>query len=238
MRFQRLREQVCLANRRLGESGLVILTWGNVSGVDRDAGVMAIKPSGVDYNQLTPESIVVISLETGEVVEGALRPSSDTPTHWWLYREFPTIGGVVHTHSPFATAWAQAGRELPCFGTTHADYFYGTIPLTRLLTQEEIATDYELNTGKVIVECFRERGLDPELMPAVLLPYHGVFVWGADPLKALENAIVLEEVAKLAFYTLTLNPQSVSIPQPLLDKHFFRKHGPTAYYGQPQQSER
>ncbi len=232
-----MREQVCLANRKLGESGLVILTWGNVSGVDRNEGVMAIKPSGVDYDQLTPEDIVVVSLETGKVVEGSLRPSSDTPTHWWLYREFPTIGGIVHTHSPFATAWAQAGRELPCFGTTHADYFYGTIPLTRLLTPEEIASDYELNTGKVIVECFRKRGLNPEEMPAVLLPYHGVFVWGKDPMKALENAIVLEEVAKLAYYTLALNPHQPPVPQALLDKHFFRKHGPGAYYGQPDRSK-
>ncbi|MEZ8221505.1 L-ribulose-5-phosphate 4-epimerase [Candidatus Fervidibacteria bacterium JGI MDM2 JNZ-1-D12] len=232
MKFRELREIVCLANRKLGESGLVILTWGNVSGVDRNEGVMAIKPSGVEYDQLKPEDIVVLSLETGEVVDGNLRPSSDTPTHLLLYREFPTVGGVVHTHSPYATAWAQACKELPCLGTTHADYFYGTVPLTRMLTPEEIAENYELNTGKVIVECFRERGIDPDEMPAVLVPYHGVFTWGSDPLKALENAIVLEEVAKLALFTSAINPQIEPIPKPLLDKHFFRKHGPTAYYGQ------
>jgi L-ribulose-5-phosphate 4-epimerase len=236
VKFKELREIVCLANRKLGESGLVILTWGNVSGVDRERGVMAIKPSGVEYEQLTPESIVVLSLETGEVVEGDPRPSSDTPTHLLLYREFESIGGVVHTHSPYATAWAQACKEIPCLGTTHADYFYGTVPLTRMLTPEEIAENYELNTGKVIVECFRERNLNPSEMPAVLVPYHGVFVWGDDPMKALENAIVLEEVAKLALFTLALNPEVNPIPQPLLDKHFFRKHGPTAYYGQKRQN--
>lgn len=236
MNFRQLREVVCLANKKLGESGLVILTWGNVSGVDREKGVMAIKPSGVEYDQLSPESIVVLSLETGEVVEGDLNPSSDTPTHLLLYREFETIGGIVHTHSPCATAWAQACKEIPCLGTTHADYFYGTVPLTRLLTPEEISENYELNTGKVIVECFRDRDLDPSKMPAVLVPYHGVFVWGDDPLKALENAIVLEEVAKLALYTAAINPQVKPIPQPLLDKHFFRKHGPTAYYGQKRQN--
>lgn len=236
MRFKELRELVCLANKKLGESGLVILTWGNVSGVDREKGVMAIKPSGVEYEQLAPENIVVLSLETGEVVEGELRPSSDTPTHLLLYREFEGVGGVVHTHSPYATAWAQAGKEIPCLGTTHADYFYGTIPMTRLLTEEEISENYELNTGKVIVECFRERNLNPTEMPAVLIPYHGVFTWGEDPLKALENAIVLEEVAKLALYTYSIAPNPNPIPKPLLDKHFFRKHGPTAYYGQKRQN--
>ncbi|MGQ9463220.1 MAG: L-ribulose-5-phosphate 4-epimerase [Candidatus Fervidibacter sp.] len=236
MRFKELRELVCLANKKLGESGLVILTWGNVSGVDREKGVMAIKPSGVEYKQLAPENIVVLSLETGEVVEGELRPSSDTPTHLLLYREFESIGGVVHTHSPYATAWAQAGKEIPCLGTTHADYFYGTIPMTRLLTEEEISENYELNTGKVIVECFRERNLNPTQMPAVLIPHHGVFTWGDDPLKALENAIVLEEVAKLSLYTYSIAPNVSPIPKPILDKHFFRKHGPTAYYGQKRQN--
>jgi len=235
MGFEKLKEEVWLANKELAESGLVILTWGNVSGVDRDAGVVAIKPSGVDYDDLVPEDIVVLSIDNGEVIEGSLRPSSDTPSHLLLYQEFKSIGGVVHTHSTYATSWAQAGRELPCFGTTHADYFYGPVPLTRNLTLEEIKHEYERNTGKVIVERFLEGDVSPDEVPGVLVPNHGVFSWGKDTMAALETSIVLEEVAKMALYTILLNPQADDIHQALLDKHFLRKHGPGAYYGQEQQ---
>lgn len=232
MSFEELKEEVWLANKELAKSGLVVLTWGNVSGVDREAGVMAIKPSGVDYDELRPEDIVVLSIDKGEIVEGTLRPSSDTPSHLVLYRGFRSIGGLVHTHSTYATSWAQAGREIPCFGTTHADYFYGPVPLTRHLTPEEIKDEYERNTGKVIVERFSEGGLCPDEVPGVLVPNHGVFSWGDDTMAALEASIVLEEVAKMGLYTTLLNPQVSSIPQALLDKHFFRKHGSGAYYGQ------
>ena len=235
MGFEKLKEEVWLANKELAESGLVILTWGNVSGVDRDAGVVAIKPSGVDYDDLVPEDIVVLSIDNGEVIEGSLRPSSDTPSHLLLYQEFKSIGGVVHTHSTYATSWAQAGRELPCFGTTHADYFYGPVPLTRNLTLEEIKYEYERNTGKVIVERFLGGNVSPDEVPGVLVPNHGVFSWGKDTMAALETSIVLEEVAKMALYTILLNPQADDIHQALLDKHFLRKHGPGAYYGQEQQ---
>jgi L-ribulose-5-phosphate 4-epimerase len=230
--FGKLKEEVWHANKELAKSGLVLLTWGNVSGVDRDMGVMAIKPSGVDYERLKPEDIVVLSIDKGEVIEGSLRPSSDTPSHLLLYQGFISIGGIVHTHSAYATSWAQAGQEIPCFGTTHADYFYGPVPLTRHLTREEIKDEYERNTGKVIVERFSEGGLSPDEVPGVLVPNHGVFSWGDNAMAALEASIVLEEVARMGLYTILLNPQVGSIPQALLDKHFLRKHGPGAYYGQ------
>ncbi|MFC1715074.1 L-ribulose-5-phosphate 4-epimerase AraD [Candidatus Poribacteria bacterium] len=231
MSFAKLKQEVWFANMELADSGLVVLTWGNVSGVDREAGVMAIKPSGVDYDALTPEDIVILSIDSGEKIAGDLRPSSDTPSHLILYQEFDSIGGVVHTHSAYATSWAQACREIPCLGTTHADYFYGSVPLTRQLTPEEIKEAYERNTGAVIVERFVESNLDPGQFPGVLLPNHGVFTWGKDPMSALESSIVVEEVAKMGFHTMLLNPEA-EIPQALLDKHFLRKHGPGAYYGQ------
>lgn len=232
MGFEKLKEEVRHANKELGKSGLVLLTWGNVSGVDRAAGVMAIKPSGVDYDELRSEDIVVLSIDKGEILEGSLRPSSDTPSHLLLYQEFESIGGVVHTHSAYATSWAQAGREIPCFGTTHADYFYGPVPLTRHLTSEEIKDEYERNTGKVIVERFSEGGLCLDEFPGALVPNHGVFSWGKNTMAALEASIVLEEVARMGLYTVLLSPQASSIPQALLDKHYLRKHGPGAYYGQ------
>lgn len=232
MSTQALREAVCAANRRLPETGLVVLTWGNVSGVDRDAGVMAIKPSGVAYEALTHEQIVVLRLEDGEQLEGSLRPSSDTPTHLHLYRAFPDIGGVVHTHSSSASSWAQAERDLPCLGTTHADHFYGSVPLTRTLSDAEIETDYELNTGKVIVERLRELKLSPSQMPGILTRRHGPFTWGHGVEAAVHNAVILEEVARMAFASVLLRPDLAAAPQRLIDKHFLRKHGPGAYYGQ------
>lgn len=232
MSFEKLKEEVWQANKELSASGLVVLTWGNASGVDRDEKVMAIKPSGVDYEKLRPEDIVVLSLDTGKVIEGTMRPSSDTPTHLLLYQKFESIGGVVHTHSTFATSWAQACREIPCFGTTHADHFYGAVPVTRQLTTEEIKEEYERNTGKIIVEHFSENELTPEQLSAVLVPNHGVFTWGDEPREAFETAIVVEEIAQMALYTNLINPEVKPIPQVLLDKHFLRKHGPDAYYGQ------
>jgi L-ribulose-5-phosphate 4-epimerase len=231
--FKELREAVWQANLDLVKAGLVVLTWGNASGVDRAAGVMAIKPSGVDYAVLSPEDIVLLDLETGQPREGTrLRPSSDTPTHLLLYRAFPEIGGVVHTHSECATSWAQAHREIPCLGTTHADQFYGAVPLTRPLSDAEIEGDYEVNTGEVIVERFRQAGLNPEYVPGVLVASHAPFTWGKTAAKAVENAIVLEQVARMALQTFTVNPQAAPVPQKLLDKHFLRKHGAGAYYGQ------
>lgn len=232
MGHEELKRSACRANLGLVEAGLVVLTWGNASGADREAGVMAIKPSGVAYGELKPEHMVVISIETGEVVEGKGRPSSDTPTHLHLYRSFPTIGGVAHTHSLHATSFAQAGRTLPCLGTTHADSFHGTVPVTRFLKPEEVAEAYELNTGKVIVECFRGLGLDPRTIPGVLVAGHAPFTWGETPEKALENSVVLEFAAALALETWHLRPDTKPIPQCLLDKHFLRKHGPSATYGQ------
>jgi L-ribulose-5-phosphate 4-epimerase len=232
MAHDELKQQVWQTNLGIVEAGLVLLTWGNASGVDRDAGVMAIKPSGVDYERLRPADIVILSLETGEKIEGELNPSSDTATHLELYRAFPGVGAVVHTHSTYATSWAQAGREIPCMGTTHADHFYGAVPVTRQLTEAEIKTDYELNAGRVIVERFRTGNIDPAMIPGVLVPGHGPFAWGPTPLKAMENAIVLEEVARLNTHALAINPGLAPLPQPLLDKHFLRKHGPGAYYGQ------
>ena len=233
MAYEELRNRVYEANLALVEAGLVVLTWGNASGADRDAGVMAIKPSGVPYKQLGPKDIVVLSLETGEVIEGAARPSSDTPTHLHLYRAFDGVGGIVHTHSTFGTSFAQACREIPCLGTTHADNFYGAIPVTRAMTADEIATDYELNTGKVIVECFRSQKVSPTDIPGVLVASHAPFAWGASPEKAVENAIVLEFTAQMAANSFALNPATTPISQALLDKHFLRKHGRQAYYGQP-----
>lgn len=232
MGYEALKEAVWRANLDLVEAGLVVLTWGNASGADRDAGVMAIKPSGVAYAEMRPEDMVVLSLETGEVVEGRLKPSSDTPTHLHLYREFEGIGGVVHTHSSYAVSWAQAERDLPCFGTTHADHFYGPVPVTRRMREEEIREAYEHNTGAVIVECFRQRGIDPLDVPGVLVAGHGPFTWGATPRKAVENAIALEATARMAVYTRLINPDARPIDPVLLDRHFLRKHGAAAYYGQ------
>lgn len=233
MSHEALRQAVHAANLEIVEAGLVLLTWGNVSAVDRAAGILAIKPSGVDYDALRPADIVLVSLESGQALEGeALRPSSDTATHLHLYREFPEIGGVVHTHSPAATSWAQARRPIPCHGTTHADHFYGEVPLTRPLREAEIAEAYEHNTGVVIVERFREEGIAPLDRPAVLVADHGPFAWGDTLGHAVENAIVLECVARMSSQTLSLRPDQPPIPQSLLDKHFLRKHGKDAYYGQ------
>ena len=227
--YDELTSAVCRANVGLLRHKLVVCSWGNVSGIDRTAGVVAIKPSGVAYDELTPEKIVVLDLD-GKIVQGDLRPSSDTPTHLELYRSFDNIGAVCHTHSPQATMWAQACREIPCFGTTHADYYYGPVPLTDAMTDDEIRSDYELNTGKVIVRRFE--GMDPMQYPAVLVANHGPFTWGPTPEKALESAVVLEEVAKIAIGTIIVNPSQEKISQVLLDKHYLRKHGKGAYYGQ------
>ncbi len=227
--YDELKQQVCEANLDLQRYKLVVFTWGNVSGIDRDAGVIAIKPSGVSYEKLTPESMVIVNLQ-GNVVEGDLRPSSDTPTHVELYRCFPGIGGVCHTHSTYATMWAQAQREIPCFGTTHADHFYGPVPVTETLTREEVDGPYELNTGRVIVRRFAH--LDPLQVPAVLVANHGPFSWGKDAAQSVENAVVLEQVALMAYGTLLVNAQQNGISQNLLDRHYLRKHGQDAYYGQ------
>lgn len=232
MGYDALREAVWHANLALVEAGLVELTWGNASAVDRDAGVVAIKPSGVDYDTMEPEDIVVISLERGEPLDDGLTPSSDTPTHRYLYQQFEGIGGIVHTHSSHAVSWAQAGREVPCLGTTHADHFYGPIPVTRRMREDEITTAYERNTGAVIVERFREEELDPLEVPGALVAGHGPFTWGETPRQAVENAIVLEVVARTAFHTYLINPDARPIDRALLDKHFLRKHGAGAYYGQ------
>ncbi len=229
--LESLKAEVCAANRALPGSGLVRLTWGNVSGIDRASGLWVIKPSGVDYEDLTPEAMVVLDLE-GRVVEGSLRPSSDTRTHLHLYREFERIGGITHTHSPSATAFAQAGRELPCLGTTHADHFYGTVPVVRALTPEEVTQDYEHFTGVAIVERLRELSLDPLAMPAVLQLHHAPFTFGKNAADSLANSIALEMCAQMALSTLALSPGLGPMPQHLLDKHHLRKHGPGAYYGQ------
>ena len=230
--LEALKEEVCRANLLLPEHGLVTFTWGNVSGVDRESGMMVIKPSGVDYEGMSPEDMVVVSLETGERVEGRWKPSSDTATHVALYNAFPTLGGVVHTHSRWATSFAQAGRGIPAFGTTQGDYFYGEIPVTRKMTPEEIAGSYELETGNVIIETFRERRIDPDQVPAALVFSHGPFAWGKDAMNAVHNAVVLEEVAFMAFHAMALTPGLPPMQQELLDKHYLRKHGPGAYYGQ------
>jgi L-ribulose-5-phosphate 4-epimerase len=228
-----LKSAVCKANLDLVAEGLVVETWGNVSGIDRERGLVVIKPSGVPYAGMKPEHMVVVDLATGKVVAGKLNPSSDTATHLELYRAFPGIGGVVHTHSLYATAWAQARQTIPSYGTTQADYWYGDVPCTRLLTPKEIKSDYELNTGRVIVETFHD--LDPLQHPAVLVASHGPFTWGKDAHAAVRNAVVLEFVARLASETLRINPRTKPMQGVLLDKHFLRKHGPGAYYGQKSQ---
>ncbi len=229
--WEELKQEVCRENKRLAEYGLVVLTWGNVSARTPDGEHIIIKPSGVEYASMTPEQMVVTDL-LGNIVEGDLRPSSDLATHLEIYRSFPEVGGVVHTHSRFAASLAQAERDLPCYGTTHADYFYGPVPCTRHLTEAEIAGDYEGNTGKVIVETFRSRGIDPMAVPAVLVCKHGPFTWGKTCAKAVENALVLEECARMACVTERFAPSAVPAPAYLQDKHYFRKHGPNAYYGQ------
>jgi L-ribulose-5-phosphate 4-epimerase len=232
MQLADLREEVLAANRKLVSAGLVTLSFGNASGVDRAAGVMVIKPSGVPYEQLTPDNLVVVALADGAVVEGSLRPSSDTPTHLVLYRRLPSIGGVVHTHSTVAAAWAQARRPIPCLGTTHADHFHGAVPVTRLLTEAEIGGDYETATGEVIVETLNELGHDPLAMPATLVAAHGPFTWGRGATDAVDNAVALETVAAMAYHTLALEAGTQQISDALLRRHFERKHGPHAYYGQ------
>lgn len=229
--LEALKRQVYEANMELPRRGLVSYTWGNVSGLDRARGLVVIKPSGVDYTALTPDMLTVVDLN-GNVIEGAYRPSSDTKTHLALYRAFPTIGGVTHTHSAFAVAWAQAKRDIPCLGTTHADSFYGDIPCARPLTPQEVDEDYERCTGEVIVEIFRKRGLDPAAVPGVLCACHGPFTWGGDAAEAVYHAAVLEEVAKMALYTLQVDPSAARAPQHIQDKHYLRKHGKNAYYGQ------
>ena len=227
--LEQLKQEVLEANLSLPKYGLVTFTWGNVSGIDREHGLVVIKPSGVPYEQLKAEQLVVVNLQ-GDIVEGDLRPSSDTPTHLALYRSFEGIGGVVHTHSSWATSWAQAGRVIPALGTTHGDYFNGTIPCTRTMTEEEIAGEYELETGHVIIETFKD--LNPMDVPSVLVNLHAPFSWGKNAHDAVHNAVVTEEVAKMAYRSLILNPELGSMDQALLEKHFFRKHGTNAYYGQ------
>jgi L-ribulose-5-phosphate 4-epimerase len=231
-RFADLRRSVCEAHQEIVRAGLVVLTFGNVSGVDRDGGVMAIKPSGVEYGDLTPDSIPVVDLETGALVEGALRPSSDTPTHLALYRRFDGAQAIVHTHSTYATAWAQAERSIPCLGTTHADHFRGPVPVTRPLGESETADRYEELTGAAIVETFETLELEPLDVPAVLVASHGPFAWGASVTEAVENAVALEAVAALAMHTVALNVHVGEVERHLLDRHFLRKHGAAAYYGQ------
>jgi L-ribulose-5-phosphate 4-epimerase len=228
--LEQLKKDVCQANLDLVKEGLVIQTWGNVSGVDRQKGLVVIKPSGVPYDKMKPSHMVVVSLETGKVVEGSLNPSSDTPTHVVLYRAFKAIGGVVHTHSLYATSWAQTCQDVPALGTTHADYFYGPIPCTRLMTPAEIQKDYEANTGEVVVETFASR--DPLSCPAVLVASHGPFAWGKDASGAVHSAVVLETLVHMAIETQRIFPSVRPMQQVLMDKHFFRKHGPGAYYGQ------
>ena len=227
--LEELKEKVCQANLDLVKHGLVIFTWGNVSAIDRESGLVVIKPSGVSYDNMKPSDMVVVNLD-GNVVEGDLRPSSDTPTHLELYKAFPHIGGVVHTHSRWATTFAQAGQAIPAMGTTQADCFYGDIPCTRPMTEAEINGDYEKETGKVIIESFR--GKDPNDIPGVLVFSHGPFVWGADPLNAVHNAVVMEEVAFMDWHALMLDPAHRDMQQALIDRHFLRKHGANAYYGQ------
>lgn len=227
--LEELKQKVYEANMELPRRGLITYTWGNVSGIDREKGLFVIKPSGVDYDVLKPSDMVVMDLE-GNKVEGEMNPSSDTATHVELYNAFKEIGGIVHTHSPHATAWAQAGRALPCYGTTHADYFYGEIPCARNLTAEEIEEGYEMNTGRVIIETFQ--GKNPVYIPAVLCKNHGPFTWGKDAAEAVHNAVVLEEIARMNFMAELINPQAGPAPQCMQDKHFMRKHGPNAYYGQ------
>lgn len=228
--LEELKEQVYRANLLLPSHGLVTFTWGNVSGIDRKTGLVVIKPSGVSYDAMQAGDMVVVELESGTTAEGKLKPSSDTPTHLELYKAFPNIGGIVHTHSRWATTFAQAGRSLMALGTTHGDYFYGEIPCTRKMTAAEIAGEYEKDTGTVIIETFQDK--DPDAIPAVLVHSHGPFAWGSDAMNAVHNAVVLEEVAFMNFHAMMLQPQISPMQQELLDKHFLRKHGANAYYGQ------
>jgi L-ribulose-5-phosphate 4-epimerase len=227
--YDELKKAVYEANIELNRQKLTIYSWGNVSGIDRKAAIVAIKPSGVPYDELSPDTMVLLDLDAN-IVEGNLKPSSDMPTHLELYRNLKTIGGICHAHSTNATMWAQACREIPCFGTTHADYFYGPIPVTEPMTNDEIQNDYELNTGKAIVRRFAD--MDPMKMPAVLVANHGPFTWGKTPVDAVEAAVVLEQVAAMAMGTITINPNQSQIDKALLDKHYLRKHGKNAYYGQ------
>ena len=229
--LEELKQKVYEANMLLPKYKLITFTWGNVSGIDRESGLFVIKPSGVEYDELKPEDMVVVDLE-GNVVEGKYRPSSDTATHLELYKAFPELGGVVHTHSSYATSWAQAGRSIPCYGTTHADYIYGDVPCVRCLTKDEIEDAYETNTGKLIVSDFKEKNRDVVAVPGVLCKNHGVFTWGKDAHDAVHNAVVVEEVAKMAFRTELINPDVKPAPSELMDKHYYRKHGANAYYGQ------
>lgn len=229
--LEKLKQEVYDANMRLPELDLVTFTWGNVSGIDRDKGLFVIKPSGVEYSSMKPSDMVVVNLQ-GEVVEGNMNPSSDTPTHTVLYNEFPEIGGIVHTHSPWAVSFASANMDVPAASTTHADTFYGDVPVSDPLTKQEIEEAYEENTGKVIVKTFKERGIDPEAVPAVLVSQHGPFAWGATPDKAVYNAKVLEVAAEISYHALQLTRDNIKVPQYLLDKHYYRKHGKNAYYGQ------
>lgn len=228
--LEALKETVCEANLELSRRGVVLYTWGNVSGIDRARGLVVIKPSGVPYQGMQPSDMVVVDLE-GRIVEGTLRPSSDTPTHLELYKAFPEIGGVVHTHSTHAVVFAQAGMEIPPLGTTHADYFYGAVPVSRSLTWDEVQEAYEKNTGRVIVETVKEMGREPLAVPGVLVRNHGPFTWGEDPAEAVYHSVVLEEIAEMAWKTLQINP-AAALPPYILEKHFQRKHGPKAYYGQ------
>lgn len=228
--LEELKKIVCEANLLLPKHGLVTFTWGNVSGIDREKGLVVIKPSGVEYDGMAAEDMVVVELASGKVVEGKWKPSSDTPTHLALYQAFAQVGGIVHTHSRWATSWAQAGKGIPAYGTTHGDYFYGEIPCTRRMTPQEIAGEYERETGKVIVESFQQRSAQE--IPAALVHSHGPFAWGKDPREAVHNAVVLEELAFMAFHTLAINPGAGAMQQELLDKHYLRKHGKNAYYGQ------
>ena len=227
--LEELKKEVYEANMLLPKYGLVTFTWGNVSGIDRESGLFVIKPSGVEYEKLTPDDMVVVDLN-GKKVEGRFNPSSDTPTHLELYKAFPNIGGIVHTHSSYATSWAQSGLNIPCYGTTHADYIYGDVPCLRCLTKEEIDENYETNTGLLIVDYFKDK--DYEAVPCVLCKNHGPFTWGKNPHEAVHNAVVLEEVAKMAYRTRLINPDVKPAPQELMDKHYYRKHGANAYYGQ------
>lgn len=229
--LEQLKERVCAANLELVARGVVIYTWGNVSEIDRVSGIVAIKPSGVDYDAMTPDDIVLVNLENGEVVEGKWKPSSDTPTHLELYRAFPEIGGITHTHSTNAVAFAQAGTDIPALGTTHADYFYGDIPCTRALTKDEVESAYEVNTGKVVIETIQNHAYPVLNIPGIVVKNHGPFAWGRNAASSVYHAVVIEKVAEMAMKTLQLNPQS-EMAQYVLDKHYMRKHGPNAYYGQ------
>ena len=229
--LKELRQAVYEANMQLPRRGLVTYTWGNVSGIDRATGYVVIKPSGVDYEEMTPDHLVILDLE-GHIIEGDLNPSSDTKTHLELYKAYPQLGGIVHTHSPYAVGWAQAAEDIPCYGTTHADYFYGPVPCARHLTTEEIDEGYEMNTGRVIIETLNGRGIEPMHTPGIICASHGPFTWGKTPAQAVYHAVVLEEVAKMATFTRLVKPDAAPAPQNVQDKHFLRKHGPNAYYGQ------